>query len=273
MAEVFRARSSGSPDGPATYALKMLQPHWQDEPEALAMLRREAQVGRTISHANLVPVLQFHLEEPPRYLVMPWLEGTTLAGFLESRVRPAVSLALGIVRQVSEALGALHAGGWRHGDVKPQNILVSPEGHVTLLDLGFARCGWQHDAVADRCVRGTWQYLAPEATSPTLRADIRADIYSLGLVLYELLSGRLPYAAEDPVELARLHREAAPPKLADLVPDVPEEVAELVHGMIAKSPLRRPHTPRELTDALVRLEIVTFAEWNDRESRGVFQAA
>jgi len=255
---VFRARPAESSDASAHYALKLLRPRWQDEPEAVAMLRREARVGRAISHANLVPVLQFHLAEPPYYLVMPWLSGKTLAAGNVDKQHWRTSFALCIVRQTAQALEALHAGGWRHGDVKPQNILVSPEGHVTLLDLGFARSVWQRDPVADRCVQGTWHYLAPEMASPTRRADIRADIYSLGVVLYELLAGRLPFTSDDLAELARLHREAAPARLSGLAPDLPEEVVGLVHRMIAKSPLRRPRTPGDLIDDLVRLEIATF---------------
>jgi serine/threonine protein kinase len=152
-----------------------------------------------------------------------------------------------------------------HGDVKPGNIFVSPAGHVTLLDLGFARrngdttAGGTGSAV-DRCVLGTCSYIAPELITSALRADVRSDIYSLGVVLFELLCGRLPFVGKDLAELAAQHRQATPPDLGRLVPDLPGELVELVRQMLAKEPLRRPQTPRELVDRLARIEIATFSE-------------
>jgi len=224
------------------------------------MLRREAQVGRTVSHPHLLPVLRFHLARAPRYLVMPWLCGTTLSAAQAGGRRFGVPVALSIVRQAAEALGALHSAGWRHGDVKPQNLFLSPEGHVTLLDLGFARSFWERGGVADRCVAGTWRYFAPELTSAAHRPDARADVYSLGVVLYELLAGRPPFDGTETTELARLHREARAPHLTELRPMLPRAVVQLVHRTIAKSPMRRPRTAGELVDLLARLEIETFSE-------------
>jgi serine/threonine-protein kinase len=147
-----------------------------------------------------------------------------------------------------------------HGDVKPSNMMISPEGHVTLLDLGFARRNDETGSAVDRCVMGTCHYLAPEWITSALRPDIRSDIYSLGVVLFELFAGRLPFRAQDLAELAQQHKEAAPPDLRRLVPHLPTDVVHLVGQMMAKQPLRRPQKPRELIDRLVRLEIATFSE-------------
>jgi len=260
LSRVYLARPAGLSQQPPGYALKVLRSRWQDDARAVEMLRREALVGRTVSHPHLVPVLRFHLARSPRYLVMPWLCGTTLAAATTAGRRFDVPVALSIARQAAEALGALHAAGWRHGDVKPQNLFVSPEGHVTLLDLGFARSFWEREDVAGRCVTGTCRYFAPEVTSTAHRPDARADIYSLGIVLYELLAGRPPFDAGEMAELARLHHEARPVPLSDLRPLLPRAVVQLVHRMIAKSPLRRPRTAAELVDLLSRLEIETFSE-------------
>jgi serine/threonine protein kinase len=261
LTEVYRARPAGSAaDRPAAYALKMLRAQWQRDPKAIELLRREALVGRQVAHPHLIAILAAGLVRPPYFVVMPWLEGRTLAKRLAGRVGIDVPVALWIGRQVAEALDALHAAGWTHGDVKPTNIFISPEGHVTLLDLGFARRGEETGSAVDRCVMGTCSYMAPEMITSALGADIRSDIYSLGVVLYEAFSGRLPFAGSDLGELASQHRQARPPDLRRLVPQLPRGVTRLVHQMLAKVPLRRPQAPAELIERLVALEIETFAE-------------
>ena len=273
LARVYRARPAGTPaDRPASYALKMLRPQWQDDPRAVGLLQREALVGRGVSHPHLVSILQASLNRPPRFVVMPWLDGSTLQARLDAgpdhpadgallRMVPLdLPVALWIARQVAEALEVLHAAGWMHGDVKPGNVFLSPEGHVTLLDLGFARRHDETGSAVDRPLIGTCNCMAPELITSALRADIRSDIYSLGVVLFELLAGRLPFTGDNLAELAIQHRQARPPNLRRLAPHLPQAVVELVHQMLAKDPLRRPQTPRELIDRLVALEIATFSE-------------
>jgi len=261
LTQVYRARPVGTMgDQPAGYALKMLRPRWQHDRRAIELVRREAFVGRRVSHPHLVAVLAANVHQPPYFVVMPWLCGQTLA--YEQSVGRAIDLpvALWIARQVAEALGALDTAGWMHGDVKPGNIFVSPEGHVTLLDLGFARRRQETGSVVDRCVVGTCNYMAPEAITSRLRPDIRSDIYSLGVVLFEALSGRPPFAGKDLAELATQHKVARPPDLRRLVPHLSAGVTRLVHEMLAKDPLRRPQTPGELIERLIALEVEAFAE-------------
>jgi serine/threonine protein kinase len=135
---------------------------------------------------------------------------------------------------------------------------VSPDGHATLLDLGFARQPADATSIVDRCVTGTMHDIAPEMLTSALRPDIRSDIYSLGATLYETLGGRPPFQAPSLEQLADLHRQAEPRPLRLLNPHVPAEVARFVHQMLAKEPLRRPQTPAEVVERLVRLEIETF---------------
>jgi serine/threonine protein kinase len=145
-----------------------------------------------------------------------------------------------------------------HADVKPSNIHVSPDGHATLLDLGFARQPADTTSVVSRCVTGTMHYLAPEMFTSALRPDIRSDIYSLGATLYELLAGQPPFEAPTLEELIDMHRQAEPRSIRLIRPMVPVEVARFVHQMLAKEPLRRPQTPVEVVECLVDLEIATF---------------
>ena len=261
LARVYRARAATTPvDRPAAYAVKMLRERWRDDPRAIRLLQREAVAGRSVAHRHLVSILAARISRPPRFVVMPWLEGATLRALLTAGRHIDLPEVLWIARQVAEALAALHTAGWMHGDVKPGNIFVSPQRHVTLLDLGFARRADEAGSAADRCVLGTYHYLAPEMIVSAIRADIRSDVYSLGVVLYELLSGRLPFDGEDLAELVGQHRQAAPPDLHRLAPQLPIEVVGLVREMLAKEPLRRPQTPCELIDRLAELEIATFAQ-------------
>ena len=261
LARVYRARPAGSPpDRPACYAVKVLRERWADDPRAIRLMTSEAVAGRSVSHPHLISILAASLSRQPRHLVMPWLTGATLRAHLDASRPMDLPTVLWIARQVCEALGALHDAGWLHGDVKPGNIFLSSEGHVTLLDLGFARRRDDVGSAVDRCVTGTCQYLAPEWITSAIRPDIRSDLYSLGAVLFETFAGRPPFSGNSLAALAEQHRHAVPPDLRRLVPELPSAVLRLVHQMLAKDPMRRPQTPGEVADRLAELEIATF-EW------------
>jgi serine/threonine protein kinase len=260
LTQIYRARPAGSPaDRPAAYAVKMLRPAWRDDARAAGLLRREATVGRSVSHPHLVAVLSASMSAAPQYLVMPWLSGKTLAARLQSQGRIDLSAALWIGRQVAEALAALEAAGWMHGDVKPSNVFLSSEGHVTLLDLGFARRIDRPDSLGERFVTGTCNYMAPELLGDTPMADVRSDLYSLGVVLFEMLSGRRPFEASDSAELAGQHRGASVPRIESLVDGLPPEAASLVYQLLAKTPDDRLQTAEAAVARLTALEIGALA--------------
>ena len=257
---IYRARPLGSPaGGGAAYALKAIRPE-RDGTLARALFAREALVGGSISNPHLIAVLESGVSRRTAFLVMPWLDGRTLEARLLEGEAIDLPEAFGIIRQTAEAAAALDDGGWIHGDIKPSNILVSAEGHATLLDLGLARRRGEGGEMIDRSVIGALDYLPPECLASAAAANVRSDIYSLGAVLFEMLAGRLPLEGDTPAELVRLHRQAAPPDLSKLVPSLPREAAALVRRMLAKDPLRRPQSPRELIRWLIDLEIATFSE-------------
>lgn len=261
LTDVFQADVRGrTSSGVPGYAIKVLQPRWHDEPRALRMMQREAVLGERLSHPRLVSVLEAHVLSPPYYLVMPWLPGVTAAQRLRQHGPRPLAEALWTARQVAQALGVLAEIGWMHADVKPDNVLLSPEGHATLLDLGFARPLGEAEPIHQRCVAGTPSYLAPETLLPHPQCDIRSDLYSLGAMLYELLTGRVPFDGPDLPSLVQQHRQHRPAALRRLRPDVPNDVAQLVESMLAKEPLRRPQTPEEVMRRCVALEIRYFAE-------------
>jgi serine/threonine-protein kinase len=261
LTRVYQSRPADAPSSQrAAYVVKLLRKEWWRDPQAIEVQRREAWVGSQVSHPNLVPVLSASVKEPPFYIVMPKLEGASLAQILTEQGRLDVPVALWIARQTADALAALfEATGMIHSDVKPANLLVSPTGHATLLDFGFAQApseGWHWST---RPIAGTLAYIAPEMVTSVLAADPRADVYSLGVTLFEMLAGCRPFESDDPGELAMLQRETKPVDVRQHRPEIPEAVAQLIASMLAKDPLRRPDTARELARRLVRLEIDSFA--------------
>jgi serine/threonine-protein kinase len=258
MTDVFRARPKGADRSEAPYAIKVLKPAWQGEAAAEALLRREFEASAAVRHRSLMTVLYVERNEATCWTVMPWLEGFTLADLLCGDALPH-SAALWYARQVAEALDAMYQAGWMHGDVKPANVIVSPEGHATLIDLGFAR-RTEDQRGLHRHGWGTPQYIAPEAITSSLLPDIRSDLYSLGVMLYEALSGRRPFDASDVSALVRQHRYTRPCPLQLAVPALPKPITDLVDRLLAKEPLRRPQTPSEVISILARAEISTLAE-------------
>ncbi len=202
--DVYRARPADrSSPLPAAYAVKVLREPWCDRPEIAELLRCEARVACEVCNPHLISVLAASTVHKPHFLVSPWLNGQTLSRILDSDRGIDLPSALWIARQTAEALHALEATGWIHGDVKPANMIVSPEAHVTLIDLGFARPLGKGGSAVDRPVMGTYQYIAPEMVTSRLATDIRSDIYSLGATFYEMVTGRSPRVIN--LDKARCH--------------------------------------------------------------------
>lgn len=261
LARVYVARPIDSPDDqPANYVVKLLRKEWWRDPQAIEMQRRAAWLGRAISHPHLLPVLSANVGQAPFYFVMPKLDGRSLAEVLATDGPLPLPITLWITRQVAEALSALHEStGMIHADVKPSNIFVSPEGHATLIDVGFAHAPSEQRHWSSRPVVGTLGYIAPEAITSSLSAAPCSDLYSLGVTLYEMLVGRLPFDASAPDELVRMHRESKPMCIRHCVPKLPKPVASLVHRLLAKDSLRRPASAAEVAEELMRLEIDCFS--------------
>jgi eukaryotic-like serine/threonine-protein kinase len=262
LARVYIARpAEAAAEAPASYVVKVLRKEWWRDPHAIEMQRRAAWVGRKVSHPNLMPVLSAGVEQPPFYLVSPKLEGRSLASWLDHQRRPPLAITLWIVRQVAEALDALHVSARMiHADVKPANIVVAPDGHATLVDLGFVHAPAESRHWSNRPVYGTLNYMAPEGLTSSLSTSPQSDVYSLGVTLYEMLAGALPFVGRDAEQLIRQHREAKPDCIRVRRPDTPKPLASLVHRMLAKDPLRRPESAAAVAAELVRLEIECFTE-------------
>ncbi len=264
MTRVYLARPAGTENSPAAYAIKSLKREWWSEPTAIEMQRREAWVGQRVHSPHVVSVLSAGLTAPPYYTVMPRLEGMSAAELLASGAKPPLPVALWIARQAAQGLDAIwRTVGMIHGDVKPANLMVGPDGHTTLIDLGFCQGGFSQSpgdtkSWAERPVVGTLRYLAPERVTSTMTVDIRSDLYSLGATLYELIAGRPPHDGDTPAALIHQHRSQRPECLRSVAPGTPKPVASLVHRLMSKDPLRRPATPEEVVNELAPLEIECF---------------
>ena len=224
---VFFARPLGCPPAwPADYVVKVLKAQHADDPLALHVLQREAEVGRHSSHPNLVPILEARLDARPPHLVMPRLAGAALNVVIDRIGRLVLPQALWITRQVAQAIRHLHAQGWIHGDIKPANIIVAREGHTTLIDLGSALRPQESLYDATRFVSGTLHYVAPEMMTSATRTGPSCDIYSLGVTLFQMIAGQLPFQHHEAARLVEAHLRQVPPSLNALRPEIPRSIAD-----------------------------------------------
>lgn len=257
--EVLEARPWKSNEAKFRYVVKRLTSAFLSADQR-TQLQREAAAGTAVSDPHIVPILFAHVHEPPYFYVMPRLAGKTLDEILTRVGRLPTAKALWYARQAAEGLASLHEAGWLHADVKPSNLFVGPDGHVTLIDLGYARRTDDEPNAEAPCVLGTVDYLAPEAVCSRLRVDARSDLYSLGITLFRMLTGRLPYVGTTPAEIVAAHVSAEPPRLREIVPSIPNDVDAMVRRLLHKQSLRRHESARELVAELSALEIAFLDE-------------
>lgn len=241
---------------PADYALKLMHCEGDEPPPPL--LERELEVASEVSHPHLVSVLAAQLDRP-QFLVTPWVAGASLRQLIMQGVLPSLPRALWFIRQAAEALAALHAAGWIHGDVKPENILVDHRSHVTLIDLGLAQRIRVAADAGPHVFLGSPDYAAPELFSTRHGVTPAIDAYSLGVTLFELLTGERPNRTMVPVAAGN---EAPPLSISDprrLMPQIPQRVARLVRRLLANEPLRRPLPGDDLLSLLREAEIESFS--------------
>jgi serine/threonine protein kinase len=255
VSTVYAARACDT-DFPC--AVKVLRPDWDDQPVAVKLLQRETRAALSVQHPHLVRVLEAHVLTPPYFLVMEYLAGESLRRRMRRDYRLDVPTAVWIVRQMAEALAALHRKNFIHGDVKPENIRLIDTGRALLLDLGFAhRPGENAPFLEKGYVLGTVNYLAPELCGDEPSDDARADIFSLGVTLFEMLTGQLPYPEGPPRETMKCHCEEQPMLLTDVEPMTPPALTELVDSMMALEARDRP-SAEQLVQELVGYEIASF---------------
>ena len=235
-------------------ALKWLKPSLASDPVVAERFRREAIAVAGLTHPNIVAVHDVFEDRDRQAVVMQLVDGKSLRQLLDVQTRLSPELTIHIGTCVAAALDAAHRAGFVHRDVKPGNILVTPDGRVLLTDFGIAKGldTSEDDLTSDNVMMGTAKYLSPEQVRGR-KLDGRADLYSLGLVLYECLAGRVPFLGETDADtaLARLQRD--PTDLGRLRPTLPRGLINLVHRLLARNPNHRPSTGAELRAELQRV--------------------
>ena len=232
-------------------AVKLLAEHLADDPTFVSRFRREALAAARLVHPNIVQVFDSGFDESAHqhFIVMEYVPGLSCAEILRDRGHLDVGHAVDIVAQACRGLDYAHRNGVVHRDVKPGNLLVSDSGVVKLADFGIARATGQSSITQVGSVLGTAAYLSPEQARGE-EAGPQADLYSLGVVTYQLLSGRLPYEASSLAELALKQQRESPIPLQRINPNAPAALSESVALAISVVPEERPRTATELSELI-----------------------
>ena len=251
MAEVFLAHDLLL-DRPV--ALKVLFPEYANDPNFVERFRREAQSAAGLTHPNIVAVYDWGKVNNTYFIAMEFVQGRTLASILKEKLRLTARQACDVAVDVASALGFAHENGVVHRDIKPGNILIGSTGQIKVADFGIARA--LGSAVEDGLtqtgsVMGTATYLSPEQAQGS-QPDPRSDIYSLGVMMYEMVAGRAPFIGDNAVGIAYQQVHGVPPALSEFVADVPREFEAIVAKCMAKSAERRYVNANALRDDLRR---------------------
>ncbi len=220
-------------------ALKVLHPHYSDDEEYVERFRREARAVAQLSHPHIVTVIDRGEDSGQQFIVFEYVDGENLKQLVERTgplpARRAVELAL----EIAEGLAFAHENGLVHRDVKPQNVLLTPDGNAKVTDFGIARSlDVEHGMTQTGTVLGTSNYIAPEQASGR-PVEPRTDVYSLGVVLYELLTGEVPFPGENFVAVAMKHINEPAPDVLERRPDAPIRLAAAIDRALAKDPADR----------------------------------
>lgn len=241
-------------DQPEEVALKVLTPRGENDKRAVRLFRRELAVGLRVSHPHLVKIFGGNGFTKPYYIVMEKLAGESLRHRLARLGQLEIGDAMASARQVAAALVALHNQGFVHADVKPENVRVVAPGLIKLVDLGFAHLpGGDSDLHSNGHVMGTANYLAPEMCVRPPKDGPAVDIFALGVMAFELLTGHLPYEGRTSEEVVRNHRYKPPAKLSDYG-DFPADLVDLVDRLMSREPVRRP-LAKQLHTQLLKMQI------------------
>jgi serine/threonine-protein kinase len=259
MGAVYRARETTVRES-RVVALKVLKPDLMVRKDSRERFVREARLGAIIQHPGVVEVFgsgecevrEGNARMHTAYIVMEYVDGSSLGDILHREKTLPIWRCVQIVRSAAQALEAAHSKGVLHRDIKTDNILISKDGEVKLADFGIAKASYMTELTSMGTVVGTLVYMSPEQMlGETI--DARSDLYSLGVVLYVLLTGRLPFDGDNPMTLLTAIFTSRLLRVRSLRPDVPEELDELVHRTLSPERDRRPSSAAELAAELSKI--------------------
>ncbi len=254
MAEVYQAYHPGLD---RLVAIKLLHPHLAEEPDFLGRFQREAQAIAHLRHPNIVQVFDVESHGDQHYIVMEYLQGQSLKAELDERFlrgeRLPVERVLALFRDLLEAVGYAHARGLIHRDLKPANVMLEPEGRVVLTDFGIAQIVNASRLTMTGITVGTPAYMSPEQ-GQSLTIDARTDVYALGIMLYECLSGQIPFDGDTAAAVLLKHITTPVPSIRELRPELPGAFESILKTALAKTPAERYPDTHAFWAALTQLE-------------------
>ncbi len=248
MAIVYRARDLNLE---RYVAIKVLREDYSSDPDFQDRFRQEARAAANLSHPNIITVHDFGLDGGQLFIVMEYVSGMDLKSMIQKHGRFSLEEALPLMVQACSGVGYAHRAGLVHCDVKPQNILVTPDRRLKVGDFGIARAlsTIQPDEQSE-VVWGSPQYYSPEQAAGGAPSPA-SDVYSLGIILYEMLSGELPFSSDTASELARMHLENQPPLISVKVPGIPPALEQILLKVLSKEPSARYRTADQLGRVLL----------------------
>jgi eukaryotic-like serine/threonine-protein kinase len=232
-------------------AIKILNERHANDDQFVERFRREAKNAAGLSHPNIVSIYDRGEAEGTYYIAMEYLDGRSLKELIVGRGPAPVHVAIDYTRKILDALRFAHRNGIVHRDIKPHNVIVDAEGRVKVTDFGIARAGTSQMTEVGSII-GTAQYLSPEQAKGA-PVDQTSDLYSVGIVLYELLTGKVPFTGDSPVEIAMKHISAIPEPPSSIRPDIPEDLDLVVLRALAKTPEERYPSAEEMDKDLARV--------------------
>ena len=232
-------------------AIKILNDRHAADDSFIERFRREAKNAAGLSHPNIVSIYDRGEAEGTYYIAMEYLEGRSLKELIVSRGPAPIKVSIDYARQILAALAAAHRRGIVHRDIKPHNVLVNPEGRLKVTDFGIARSGASQMTEVGSII-GTAQYLSPEQARGA-PVDQTSDLYSVGVVLYEMLTGQVPFTGDTPLEIAMKHLSEVPKPPSELRPEVPHDLDLIVLRALAKDPAERYQSAEEMDADLARV--------------------
>ncbi|HPC82099.1 MAG TPA: serine/threonine-protein kinase [Thermoanaerobaculaceae bacterium] len=247
MAWTYRACGPGG----RLVALKVPHRRCLGDPTFVVRFLQEGALGARLHHPAIVRVLEAGEDEGRLFIAMELVEGRTLASLLANRTPLPLGPALAIARDVASALAHAHGKGVIHRDLKPENVMLSADGSTRVLDFGIARIAGERGLTTAGTFIGSPRYAAPEAASSPV--DARADLYALGIILFEMLEGAPPFDDPSPVRLLLLHARQPLPAPKTLPVPLPDDVWQLVSGLCAKDPAARLHDAGAVQAAIDRV--------------------
>jgi len=231
-------------------AIKMLRPEFVSDEDFINKFRHEAKAVARITHPNVVSIYDIVESENSLYLVMEYIEGKDLKSLIQKRGKLSVVEALDIANQVTAGVEVAHENNIIHCDIKPHNILITDNNQVKVTDFGIARAVTSSTMTITDTIMGSAHYFSPEQAQGK-EINTYSDIYSIGVVLYEMLSGKVPFNGESPISVALKHIQEEPKELKEVLPSVPKEVNELVMKTLSKEPEDRHVSAKQLREEIV----------------------